>query len=62
MNKWYMHNPESVLENETHKLLWDFERQTNHLILVRTRTSESQQKKKKKENLPNSGPQGKTEK
>ena len=25
MNKWYMHNPESVLENETHLLLWDFE-------------------------------------
>ena len=24
-----MHNPESVLENETHKLLWDFETQTD---------------------------------
>ena len=23
-NKWYMHNPESVLENETYKLIWDF--------------------------------------
>ena len=23
-NKWYMHNPESVLENEANKLLWDF--------------------------------------
>ena len=22
-NKWYMHNPTPVLENETHKLLWD---------------------------------------
>ena len=21
-NKWYMHKPESVLENDTHKLLW----------------------------------------
>ena len=31
-NKWYMHNPESVLENEAHKLLWDFEIQTDHLI------------------------------
>ena len=31
-NKWYMHNPESVLENERHKLLWDFEIQTDHLI------------------------------
>ena len=34
-NKWYTHNPESVLENETHKLLWDFEIQTNHLISAR---------------------------
>ena len=32
MNKWYMHNPESLLENETHKVLWDFETQTDHLI------------------------------
>ena len=24
-NKWYMHNPTSVLENETNKLLWDFD-------------------------------------
>ena len=31
-NKWYIHNPESVLQNETHKLLWDFEIQTDHLI------------------------------
>ena len=23
-NKWYMHNPAPVLENDTHKLLWDF--------------------------------------
>ena len=34
-NKWYMHNPASVLKNETHKLLWDFEIQTDHLISVR---------------------------
>ncbi len=34
-NKWYMHNPESVLENETHKLLWDFEIQMDHLISAR---------------------------
>ena len=34
-NKWYMHNPESVLENETHKLLSDFEIQTDHLISAR---------------------------
>ena len=29
------HNPESLLENETHKLQWDFEIQTNHLISAR---------------------------
>ena len=33
--KWYMHKPESVLENETHKILWDFEIQTDHLIPAR---------------------------
>ena len=27
-----MHNPASVLENETHKLLWDFLIQTDDLI------------------------------
>ena len=30
-----MHDPESVQEIETHKLLWDFEIQTNHLISAR---------------------------
>ena len=34
-NKWYMHNPASVLENDTHKLLWDFDIQTDHLISAR---------------------------
>ena len=34
-NKWYMHNPASVVENDTHKLLWDFDIQTDHLILAR---------------------------
>ena len=34
-NKWYMHNPESVLENETHNHLWDFEIQTDHQISSR---------------------------
>ena len=32
INKLYMHQLESVLKNETHKILWDFEIQTNHLI------------------------------
>ena len=27
-----MHNPECVLENDTHKILLDFEIQTNHII------------------------------
>ena len=30
-----MHNPAPVLENDTHKLLWDFNIQTNHLISAR---------------------------
>ena len=34
-NKWYMHNPESILENETHKLLWDLEIKTDPLISAR---------------------------
>ena len=34
-NKWYMHYPAPVLENDTHKLLWDFNIQTDHLILAR---------------------------
>ena len=34
-NKWYMHNPEPVLENDSHKLLWDFNIQTDHLIPAR---------------------------
>ena len=34
-NKWYMHNPEPVLKNETHKLRWDFDIQKDHLISAR---------------------------
>ena len=30
-----MHNPEFMLENEMHKILWDFEIQKDHLISVR---------------------------
>ena len=30
-----MHNPESVQENGTHKLPWDFDIQPNHLISTR---------------------------
>ena len=34
-NKWYMHNPAPVLENDSHKLLLDFDIQTDHLISAR---------------------------
>ena len=30
-----MHNPAPILENDTHKLLWDFNIQTDQLILAR---------------------------
>ena len=30
-----MRNPAPVLENDTHKLLWDFNIQTDHLISAR---------------------------
>ena len=43
-----MHNQESVLENETYKLLWDFEIQTDHLITARRPELVIIQKKKKK--------------
>ena len=33
--KWYLHNTKSVLENKTHKLLWDYEIQTDHLMSTR---------------------------
>ena len=35
INKWHMHNPALVLENDTHKLIWDFDIQTDHLISAR---------------------------
>ena len=34
-NKWYMHNPAPVLENDSHKSLSDFNIQTDHLIPAR---------------------------
>ena len=30
-----MHNPAPVLENNTHKLIWDFDIHTDHLISAR---------------------------
>ena len=31
-DRWYMHKLESLLKNEMHKILWDFEMQTDHPI------------------------------
>ena len=47
-NKWYLHNPAPVLEYDTHKLLWDFDLQTDHLISVRRLDLIIISKKKKK--------------
>ena len=32
--KWYIHKAEFVQENETHKILWDFEIRKDHINLV----------------------------
>ena len=34
-DKWYEHEPESVLEIEDYKILWDFSIQTDHVIETR---------------------------
>ena len=34
-NKWYMHNPAPVQENNAYKLQWDFDIHTDHLISAR---------------------------
>ena len=34
-DKLYEHEPESVLENEDYKILWDFSIQTGHIIEAR---------------------------
>ena len=47
-NKWYMHNPAPVLENDTHKFLWDLDIQTDHLISARRPYLIIINKKKKK--------------
>ena len=31
-DKWYEHEPESVLQNEDYKTLWDVSSQTDHVI------------------------------
>ena len=47
-NKWYMHNPAPFQEKDLHKLLWDFNIQTDHLIPVRRPDLIIINKKKKK--------------
>ena len=57
-NKWYMHNPAPVLVNDTHKLPWDFDVQTDHLISTRRPDLiiiNKKKKKKEKDNLQNCG-------
>ena len=49
-NKWYIHNIESLLENETYRLLRDFKIQTDYLISA---TQPDLIIVNKKENLPN---------
>ena len=54
-----MQNPAPVLENDTHKLLWDFDIHTGHLIsaripdLIIIKNQKKKKKKEKKENLQN---------
>ena len=55
-NKCYMHNSAPVLENNEHKLLWDFNIQTDHLIPARRPDLiiiNKKKKQKNKENLQN---------
>ena len=57
-----MYKPKSVLESESHKILWDFDIQTNNLIPARkadleivNKKKKKKKKKRKEENLPTSG-------
>ena len=47
-NIWYTHNAASVLENDSHKIQWDFDIQTDHLISPRRPDLIIINKKKKK--------------
>ena len=48
-----MHNSVPVLENDSHKLLWDFNIQTDHLVPARRPNLIRINNKKKKENPQN---------
>ena len=47
--EWYMQNPASVLENDTHKRVLGFKIHTDHLISARRPDLKIIKKKKKKE-------------
>ena len=51
VNTWYIHNLESALKNETHKILWNFDIHTDHQISARQ--SDLVIFSKKTENMPN---------
>ena len=55
-----MHKPEYILVNKTLKILWDFDLQTNHLILARRLDCDSWQKREPAVwwSLPSGGPLG----
>ena len=46
--KWYMHKPESVLENVMHEILWNLEIPTDYLVATRRSDLMIINKKKKK--------------
>ena len=50
-----MHNPAPILENDKHKLLWDFDIQTDYLILTKRPDliiiNNNKKKKKKKKKI-----------
>ena len=53
-NKCYMHNPAAVIENDSHKLLWDFDIHQDHLISARRPNLiiiNNKKKKKKKKRI-----------
>ena len=54
-----MHNRETILKNETNKVIWDFEIQTDHQISARRPDLEIVSKKK--ENLPKNWKNAKSE-
>ena len=51
-----MLKPEFVKKNETHKILWNFEVQTDHLILARRSDLFLIKKKKKRKKVDIAGP------